>query len=81
MCEENNIQHRLTKFKYPWTNGQVERFNRTWKENTIKKCHYENVEEFRKHILFWVADYNFNKKLKSLKLKRIFQGVKWVIAD
>ncbi len=25
VCEENNIEHRLTKVSHPWTNGQVER--------------------------------------------------------
>ncbi len=24
-CQENEIEHRLTKVKHPWTNGQVER--------------------------------------------------------
>jgi hypothetical protein len=26
-CRENGIEHRLTKIKHPWTNGQVERMN------------------------------------------------------
>lgn len=30
-CNENDIEHRLTKIKHPWTNGQVERMNRTIK--------------------------------------------------
>jgi transposase InsO family protein len=28
-CEDNDIEHRLTKPIHPWTNGQVERMNRT----------------------------------------------------
>ena len=31
-CRENGIEHRLTKPNHPWTNGQVERMNRTIKE-------------------------------------------------
>jgi transposase InsO family protein len=27
VCDENRIEHRLTKVKHPWTNGQVERMN------------------------------------------------------
>lgn len=26
-CRENGIEHRLTKIKHPWTNGQEERMN------------------------------------------------------
>ena len=30
-CQEHGIEHRLTKPNHPWTNGQVERMNRTLK--------------------------------------------------
>jgi transposase InsO family protein len=40
-CEENGIEHRLTKVRHPWTNGQVERMNRTIKEATVKRYHYD----------------------------------------
>jgi len=30
-CRENGIEHRLTQVRHPWTNGQVERMNRTLK--------------------------------------------------
>ena len=29
VCQEHGIEHRLTKPNHPWTNGQVERMNRT----------------------------------------------------
>ena len=32
ICEGNGIEHRLTKPSHPWTNGQVERMNRTTKD-------------------------------------------------
>lgn len=28
-CARNDIEHRTTKARHPWTNGQVERMNRT----------------------------------------------------
>ena len=37
VCRENGIEHRLTKPKHPWTNGQVERMNRTIKDATVKR--------------------------------------------
>ena len=39
-CQENGIEHRLTKIKHPWTNGQVERMNRTIKEATVQRYYY-----------------------------------------
>jgi transposase InsO family protein len=41
-CNENGIEHRLTKIKHPWTNGQVERMNRTIMEATVKRYHYDS---------------------------------------
>ena len=32
VCPESDMDHRLTKPNHPWTNGQVERMNRTIKE-------------------------------------------------
>jgi IS30 family transposase len=39
VCRENWFEHRLTKVRHPWTNGQVERMNRTIKEATVKRFH------------------------------------------
>ena len=40
-CARNDVDHRLTKPKHPWTNGQVERMNRTIKDATVKRYFYE----------------------------------------
>lgn len=29
VCRAHGIEHRLTQVKHSWTNGQVERMNRT----------------------------------------------------
>ncbi len=41
VCHEHQIDHRLTKVNHPWTNGQVERMNRTLKEATVKRYYYD----------------------------------------
>ncbi|ASG23207.1 IS481 family transposase [Nitrospirillum viridazoti] len=66
-CQENGIEHRLTKIKHPWTNGQVERMNRTIKEATVKRYHYDSHEQFEQHLNAFVGAYNFARRLKTLR--------------
>src|SRR5271167_3975242 len=66
-CRENGIEHRLTKPKHPWTNGQVERMNRTLKEATVRRYHYESHDQLREHLQTFMAAYNFAKRLKTLR--------------
>lgn len=66
-CRENGIEHRLTKIKHPWTNGQVERMNRTIKDATVKRYHYDNHEQIKTHLADFVNAYNFGRRLKTLK--------------
>ena len=66
-CAKADIDHRLTKPKHPWTNGQVERMNRTIKEATVKRFYYETHDQLRGHLADFVTAYNFAKRLKTLK--------------
>ncbi len=66
-CRENGIEHRLTKINHPWTNGQVERMNRTIKNATVKRYHYDSHDQLRKHLNDFVSAYNFGRRLKTLK--------------
>lgn len=66
ICSTHNIEHRLTKVNHPWTNGQVERMNRTIKEATVKHYHYENHQELEKHLYAFVNAYNGANRLKTL---------------
>jgi hypothetical protein len=67
VCAKNDIDHRLTKPKHPWTNGQVERMNRTIKEATVQRFYYESHPQLRQHLADFVAAYNFGRRLKTLK--------------
>ena len=67
ICHANGIEHRLTKPNHPWTNGQVERMNRTIKQATVKRYHYETHDQLRTHLADFVIAYNFARRLKTLK--------------
>jgi len=66
-CARNDVDHRLTKPRHPWTNGQVERMNRTIKDATVKRYHYESHDPLRQHLADFVSAYNFGRRLKTLK--------------
>ena len=66
-CADLDIEHRLTKPRHPWTNGQVERMNRTIKDATVKRFHYDSHDQLRQHLINFVAAYNFARRRKTLK--------------
>jgi transposase InsO family protein len=67
VCDENGMDHRLTKTNHPWTNGQVERMNRTLKEATVKTYYYDTHDHLKEHLYTFLMAYNFAKRLKTLK--------------
>ncbi|QFU08829.1 hypothetical protein PARPLA_01689 [Rhodobacteraceae bacterium THAF1] len=80
ICEANGIEHRLTKPNHPWSSegqktvrgtvfprdGQVERMNRTIKDATVKRYHYDSHDQLRTHLADFMAAYNFARRLKTL---------------
>ena len=66
-CADLDIEHRLTKPRHPWTNGQVERMNRTIKDATVKRFYYESHDQLRQHLADFVSAYNFARRLKTLR--------------
>src|SRR5215208_7126117 len=66
-CAQNDVDHRLTKPRHPWTNGQVERMNRTIKDATVRRYHYDSHDQLRQHLSDFVTAYNFARRLKTLK--------------
>ena len=81
ICLENGIEHRLTKINHPWTNGQVERMNRTIKEGgggkrlirginrsrNVKRYHYEDHQKLQNHRNDFINAYNFARRVKTLR--------------
>ncbi len=47
-------------------NGQVERMNRTIKDATVKRYHYESHDQLVWHLADFVDAYNFARRLKTL---------------
>jgi len=67
VCWANDIEHRLTKPNHPWTNGQVERMNRTLNEATVNRYYYQSHQQLREHLDAFISAYNFAKRLKTLQ--------------
>ena len=66
ICAVHGIDHRLTKISHPWTNGQVERMNRTLKEAMVQRYHYDTHQQLREHLDTFLMAYNFARRLKTL---------------
>jgi transposase InsO family protein len=58
----NDLEHRRTKVKHPYTNGFVERFHLTIKEEflgvTLRQTLYESVEALQATLDQWLITYN-----------------------
>ena len=47
-------------------NGQVERMNRTLKEATVRRYHYDTHQQLTDHLAAFLNAYNFARRLKTL---------------
>ena len=66
-CAQNDIDHRLTKPRHPWTNGQAERMNRTIKDATVRRDCYDSHDQLRHHLQLFLDAYNHARRLKTLR--------------
>ena len=66
ICDANGIEQRRTKLNHPWTNGQVERMNRTITDATVKRYRFDTHDQPRTHLADFTAAYNFARRLKTL---------------
>lgn len=69
ICKQNKIQHRTIRFRHPWTNGMIERFNGKIKKNVIKRYLFENEIDLKEKLIAYLNHYNFVVKLKQLGYK------------
>ena len=62
----------MTVFNSPrgivFLNGdQVERMNRTIKDATVKRFHYDDHDQLRRHLADFVDAYNFSRRHTTLR--------------
>lgn len=69
ICQDHSIEHRKTKIKHPWTNGQVERMNKTLKQATVHSFYYDSHQQLKEHLYTYLMVYNFARPLNALKGK------------
>jgi transposase InsO family protein len=78
----NDIGHRTTQVRHPQTNGFVERFNRTIKDEFIapsfRKKLYISVDELQDDLNSWLKLYNYERPHRGYRNlgKRPFDTVK-----
>jgi transposase-like protein len=69
ICKREKIQHRTIKFRHPWTNGMVERFNGKVKKNVIRRYLFADEVDLVLKLITYLNKYNFEVKLKQLGYK------------
>ena len=69
ICLKHKIQHRTIKFKHPWTNGTVERFNQKVKAKVFKRYLFAGVKDLEGKLTDYLNRYNFEVKLRQLDYK------------
>ena len=69
----------MTKSAHPWTNGQVERVNRTIKKAPVQRHHYQTTNELNGHLRAFLLAYNHAKRLKTLRglTPHVFVCAQW----
>lgn len=66
-CHELGIRHTKIQPRHPWTNGRVERFNRTLKRECLRgERHFTSDEERRYDAALFLAFYNSDRPHTAL---------------
>lgn len=72
MLFELGIKHRYTQPYRPQTNGKVERFWRTIKEDLIEQTDFDSFEEFKDEVLQYLVYYNHERPHGGIEGKKPF---------
>lgn len=70
MLIELGIKHRYTQPYRPQTNGKVERFWRTLKEDLLAETDFDSMEEFKDEVLQYMCYYNHERPHQGLDGKK-----------
>lgn len=73
ICEWMEIEHRTTKVKHPWTNGQAEIMVKIVKAHTVKVHRYQEISEAIKDLKRFQDTHNYHRRLKVLQGKTPYQ--------
>jgi len=60
------ITHRRTRFFYPQSNGKIERFIQTCKNESIRKKSAIDLDDLKEHVLSYIERYNTQRLHSSL---------------
>lgn len=66
ICDDNGIEHWLARPNHPWTDGPVERMNRTIKDAAVKRYHDDSHDQLRSHLADFLDACTFARRLKTL---------------
>ncbi|MDI6839918.1 MAG: IS481 family transposase [bacterium] len=73
MCQRLGIRHTTTKVRHPWTNGYVERLNKTLLDEfyslAFRKKGYRTIEELQLDLDEFMEYYNYRRTHQGYKLK------------
>jgi hypothetical protein len=76
MLIELEIKHRYTQPYRPQTNGKVERFWRTLKEDLIEETDFDSLEELKDELLQYMCYYNHERPHQGIGGKKPVEMVK-----
>lgn len=62
----SGITHRKTRFFYPQSNGKIERFYQTCKNETIRKNSFLNLDELKQQLEIYIQYYNYQRLHSSI---------------